>query len=146
MPRAIDLAHITLCTRAIAEIINKIVDELLNKQEVLVQNPVFLFGDRHVARDSEASGQHSWKGKPQTVKCGQRGRHSSTFSVEGNFVHFRSNGTFQISPGCCSTKRSSTSYPGPCVKKKREEPRVRIHLPRGLLIVLHSTLNPVEST
>lgn len=34
LPRAIDLAHITLCTRAKAGIINKIVDELLNNQDL----------------------------------------------------------------------------------------------------------------
>lgn len=33
-----------------------------------MQNPVFLFGDRHVARDGDASGPHCWKGNPQTVK------------------------------------------------------------------------------
>ena len=78
----------------------------------------------------------------QTVKlpnC-QRGR---TFfgTLAEESVHFRSNGKFRIRPDYRgATKRSSTSYSGLCAKKKR--PRKDIHLPRGLLIASHSTINP----
>lgn len=113
-----------------------------------MQNPVFLFGDRHVARDGDASGPHCWKGNPQTVKM--RPTWETFLDVFGRGGFY----TLQIKRHISNKSRLFLFYKtvidvilgALCEKKKREEPRKRIHLPRGLLIVLHSTLNPVEST
>lgn len=87
------------------------------------------------------------------TSCQNRGPTWETFfdvfSIGGNSVHFRSNDTFRISPSFCTTTVIDVILSVCAREKKRERPRNRIHLPRGLLIVFHSTINPsnpLEST
>ncbi|KAJ9481259.1 hypothetical protein VN97_g12238 [Penicillium thymicola] len=98
-------------------------------------------------------------GRETCQNGGQRGKHSFSTRIERGEILYTSDPTAYFeSIQLIVLQRSSTSY-SLYKKKKREKkkkkkkkerrPRNRIHLPRGLLIVFHSTINPsnpLEST
>mgnify|MGYP006902563856 CR=1 FL=1 len=99
------------------------------------------FGDRHVARDSDASGQHSAKSSNcQTAKLPTWENILRHFWLKNLYISDQT-ANFQYVQIIVVLRNGRRRHTRGSVRKKKR-PRKDIHLPRGLLIASHSTINP----